>query len=137
MSAGSGQGEARCWRRQPVPPPWRPHTTAGNIKQQSQGGARSCGAFPQHPLAGGPVSHGHSQLSAGSRRVTHALICPRKSLGTWRHSLSPGKHPAKSLGMVGSFAGKMLPNSESTGSRHDGSSSPTAELNATTCSAHG
>lgn len=38
---------------------------------------------------------------------------------------------------MGSFPGKILPNSEFAGNRYNGSPSPAADLNATTCSTQG
>lgn len=59
-------------------------------KAGKRGGCSQLWGISLTPPRRGPVSHGHSQFSTGNWRVTHAFICPRKSLGTWRHSLSPG-----------------------------------------------
>lgn len=56
------------------------HQTAHNrweYKAAKRGGCSQLqGISLTTPPCRGPVSHGHSQLSAGNWRVTHALICP-------------------------------------------------------------
>lgn len=59
-------------------------------KAGKRGGCSQLRGISPPPPRRRPVSHGHSQLSAGKWRVTHTLICPRKSLGTRRHWLNPG-----------------------------------------------
>lgn len=75
-AAGPGSWSHRC-----LPAVETAHSRR-EYKAAKRGGCSQLQGISPTPPRRGPVSHGHSQLSAGNWQVTQAFICPRKSLGT-------------------------------------------------------